>query len=351
MTIPALPSSGSTNWYGHYAALDQAARVGHIVVAGTGIDPTGVADSTTAIQAKLTEAAAVASTSGQGATIYFPPGTFKVTGLTLGASGITVRGAGFTATAIVSTSTTAHLFSATNLRNFTFSDMKLIGAGTGSVDGINLSATGSTAIFDCTFRNLYISDFGRNGIRTVDLCASSFDHVRVEGCDQDGFHFTDNGSSGLGGTSVTLSSCFANACGRYGYYIDGLLYSTFNGCATDSCTTGYFVNRSSALTFNSCGVEATASPGYGFALYNGTTAVVLNACYALNINAAGAGFRVGANGGLNSSRIILNACRVAGSTAPTYSLQVDANNAATTTNFYAHPSAANAGTGTVTVLA
>lgn len=55
-------------------AAHSGTYVAATIVTGTGIDPTGVADSTAAIHALRTAA-------GVGGTLYFPPGTYKVTGL------------------------------------------------------------------------------------------------------------------------------------------------------------------------------------------------------------------------------------------------------------------------------
>lgn len=62
-------------------------------VVDQGADPTGAADSTTAI----TNAIAAVALLG-GGEVYFPQGTFKHTGFTVSASGVILRGAGFNGT-------------------------------------------------------------------------------------------------------------------------------------------------------------------------------------------------------------------------------------------------------------
>ncbi len=252
--------------------------------------------------------------------------------------------------AIVTTSTSEHLFSGVRIRRITFEDLKLVGPGpsSGSADAIHLTGPSAYAVFDCVFRNLFITNFGRYGIYGEDFCGTVFDHVRIETCGTDGFHLVDNSSSGLGGTSCTFTSCYANACGRYGYYLHAVAYSTLISCSTDACTVGYVVDLCTAITFDACGVESTES--HGFCIYNGSTSINLNSCYALNIDATGSGFRVAANGGGNCSRILFNCCRVLGSTVPTYSMQVESANQATCIAFQRHPSAANATTGTVNYI-
>lgn len=89
------------------------AGIASVVMVGTGIDPTGAADSTTAIQAKLD------SLPSAGGWAHFPAGTFKVTGLTL-SKRATITGAGgnghpnvAAVTTITCASTTADAFAVT----------------------------------------------------------------------------------------------------------------------------------------------------------------------------------------------------------------------------------------------
>ncbi|MDP2304497.1 MAG: glycosyl hydrolase family 28-related protein [Pseudomonadota bacterium] len=75
-------------------------------VTAYGADPTGVADSTTAIQAAIA-AGSAASAAGGGAVVDLPAGTYRVDGLlSVGTSGVVLRGAGSTSTFVYFTKTT-----------------------------------------------------------------------------------------------------------------------------------------------------------------------------------------------------------------------------------------------------
>jgi len=303
-----------------------------------------------AIAAAIAAAMAITSTYGVATTVYFPPGTYLVSGgFTITVDGVSLAGAGEFSTAIRTTSTSAHLFSASSHRRLRIQDMRLIGAGSGSVDAVNLAAPSAYAVFDCVFRNVMISGFGRHGIYIEDACNCIFDHVRVESCGGDGFHLQDNSGSGIGGTSCAFTSCYANACTGNGYSFNALAYSSMNACSTDGCTIGYQLAFCTSISLNGCGVETPT--GHGFALFNGTTSCTLNACYALNVPGTASAFRIGTNGGANVSRVVLNACRSLGATVPQYTLNVDSTCEAVCIALQRHPSAPPATTGTVTYLA
>src|ERR1700722_16423954 len=86
-----------------------------------------------------------------------------------------------------------------------------------------------------------------------------------------------------GGTSCVFNACYASGNGSAGYYLS-IVYSTFNGCASDSNGYGYYIYGSSrSLTFNGCGAEsndAKSAPtnGVGFEIYGGKS-ITLNSCY------------------------------------------------------------------------
>jgi Pectate lyase superfamily protein len=83
-----LPASkGGTATNGTYAQLGSGAKTWVDVVANEGADPTGVADATTAINNAIT---AIATAGG---TVYFPPGTYLVSGSLIVPSGVRLLGA------------------------------------------------------------------------------------------------------------------------------------------------------------------------------------------------------------------------------------------------------------------
>lgn len=85
-------------------AISVASRLDQVIwVTDKGADPTGVADSTAAIQACIDELETrIGSNNYGGGVIYFPAGTFKcLTGLTINNSFITLQGQGTQSTTLV----------------------------------------------------------------------------------------------------------------------------------------------------------------------------------------------------------------------------------------------------------
>lgn len=83
----------------------------------------GSTDDTAAEQAAITAACV------SGGTVYWPPGTFKTSALTISCSNIALRGAGVSSTIITTASTTGNLFSFTGANNQAISDMQITYTG------------------------------------------------------------------------------------------------------------------------------------------------------------------------------------------------------------------------------
>jgi hypothetical protein len=68
-----------------------------------------------------------------------------------------------------------------------------------------------------------------------------------------------------GGTSLTMTGCYALKSDKWGYYLRGISYSTLVGCACDYANRsggggGYFFGACHGVTVSSCGCEVTAAP-------------------------------------------------------------------------------------------
>ena len=85
-----------------------------------GVDPTGVADSTTGEQAAINAVCAAG-----GGTLVFPAGTFKTSSLSLTCSNIQIRGAGLAATTINATTTSANVFAFSGVSNQGIRDLSI----------------------------------------------------------------------------------------------------------------------------------------------------------------------------------------------------------------------------------
>lgn len=141
MTMPSLPPQGSTAWYTWATGVQNAASavtdgrltdaslsaayVAATVMVGNGIDPTGIADCTAAVQAKVNAA-------GAGAVVYWPKGTYRC--LVGPLSGQTFTGPGV----IKRASTNGVTVAADGLSNFSLLGMTIDGGGGTSGDGTGL---------------------------------------------------------------------------------------------------------------------------------------------------------------------------------------------------------------------
>jgi hypothetical protein len=158
----------------------------------SGVDPTGVADSTTGIQAAF-DAAWDTNTKGWG-TVYFPPGEYLVTdtivvsptalGEGLIAAGVKVLGSGIYSTVILCSM-------AKPIFKFGSSEVVAFGSedgSSGSATSVRVQCSGMTLINNstnaasgcitlrggnqCQFDNLHINNLGGTGIRSYNECYS-----------------------------------------------------------------------------------------------------------------------------------------------------------------------------------
>lgn len=284
---------GTTSWYN--------------IVTMYGADPTGTADSTTAIQSAIN----AANTAG-GGVVYVPAGTYKISSALTISDHVCIKGDSRNNSLIRQSSTTADAFSWTgsNLEYVTFEDLQINGPGSGSGTGISLMAStgGNPNVLGCRFSNLLVQSFGADGIAAQLLIVSQFDNVIVTTCGGDGFSLT-----GSVDTSVVFNSCYANANRGTGYDLENLTYCTLNACAADSNNLGYYIFGSGGVTLNSCGAES--SP-YGFKISD-STGVVLNGC--LTFANSNTSFWVTNS----SSNISLIGLREAGPNGATASIRTD----------------------------
>lgn len=189
--------------------LQEMAQGVHAV--GSGIDPTGVADSTTALQAKINAAA----TSAYGKAVYLPAGTFLCAGLTL-PSGVSLIGYG-TVLQAPSAATAPILTIAGSVdctvRGITFKGnisqytADTLGAASGTQEGIRLDDSCELILIDdCWFRN-----FGLAGLRAQTV-GNPTTGSRFDGC------------------TNKITNCQAENC-YYGFWADTRAeYITFIGC-------------------------------------------------------------------------------------------------------------------------
>lgn len=196
-----------------------AAYVPSQIVTGAGVDKTGAADSTAAIQAKIDAAAAI------GGVVFFPAGRYKVTGLNLPA-GVTLVGEqtvfsaapSFGGSILEGSSATTDVITLTDRGGFYSSyalrHLKILGGR----DGISITGVR-------TFVDLYdveVAVTNRDGIHCEGQVEElHFRLVRLSGCVRDGFNFTPtpnvNNLSYL--DKCHFDSVYAAGNGRSGWYL------------------------------------------------------------------------------------------------------------------------------------
>lgn len=283
-------------------------------------DPAGVADSTTAISNAL------AALPSGGGTVYFPAGTYKLSGALSVPTGAVLQGAGEDVAILSQTSTSADTLSATDKRFITIRDLQLTGPSSGTGRGIAFLHS-AAAVAGISLENVIVQNFGGDGIHLETVITSALTKVRSQGNGGHGF-FANNG------TSVSFKACYANANTGNGYELDAMNYMQLDSCASDSNVIGYSVNGSSAVVLNACGSESCTD---GYKVLGSSANIVLQGCKVLGETAIG--FWVTGS----SVFCFLLGCREASpGVGATASFQVDSGSAAvvidpqnTTANSYA----------------
>lgn len=268
------------------------------------------ADDTTAIN----NAIAAASAAG-GGVVYFPAGTYKITGALTALTGIIYQGDGMNSSIIHQTSTSSDGISGTDKRYIVIRDLQLKGPSSGTGRGIALLFSASPAA-NLNFQNVIVQNWGGDGVHLETPITSTITNVRSQ----------SNGGNGFfqnSGTSVVYNGCYANGNTAAGFEVDAVNYQSYNSCGSDSNAIGYQINGSSAVVFNGCGSEVC---GVGFKVLGGAANISFLVCKVQTETSIG--FWVGGNSTFN----FLLGCREASPNGATAAIQVDAGSQATVIN-------------------
>jgi Pectate lyase superfamily protein len=261
------------------------------VVRQFGADPSGSTDSTTAILN------AIGALPASGGVVYFPAGTYKLSGVITIGSGVTLRGDGAQTTILQQTSTSANAIFVTEVSTYvtdvTIEDLQVLGPSSGTGVGIYGSADSDTqGIFRLRIANVVVTSFGGNGIEIHNPILSVLDQV------QSSFN-SANGIYLLGvpvGTSCSLISCYTKSNGSRGYYLSNMVYSGLVGCAADFNQNGYVFNVCAGVTVSGCGAESQTVDEFVFSGGASNTMTgcwtYQNAHYALNVLGGESGLSV-----------------------------------------------------------
>jgi hypothetical protein len=292
-TTPVAHAAGFTAYQvvsaGAYAQLRDTDWLN--VVTQFGADPTGTADATSIIQG------AIAALPAAGGVIYFPAGTYKLSGTLTVGSGITLAGDGPTLSVLHQTSTSANVIYITEPSTYvidvTITGLQVLGPNSGSGVGIYGSADSDTqGVWRVKIANVIVTSMGGNGIELHNPLLTTFDQV------QSSFN-ADNGFYLLGapvGTSCTFTSCYAKSNGSRGYYLHNVVYTALNGCAADFNQNGYVFNICAGVSVSGCGAESQAVDQFVFTGGNSNTMTACwtyqNAHYGLNVLGSESGLTV-----------------------------------------------------------
>lgn len=304
LTFVAAPASGTNNIYVRYdkalptgvtvasAITFLAAPAGAVArsieskdrdfisVKDFGAKGDGTTDDTAAVQTAIT--AISESQSRRGATLYFPRGHYKLTDtLTLtsyvtdNAINIALVGEGWLSTWLDFSSMTGAKdgIYVPNDQQVTIRGFYVKGSNNANTrDGIRFGSTagGSNAVSIFDISDVRVQAWGRDGVSHYNSYMGAMTRVYAianlrDGFRMDGFH-----------TSLTFRNCYArsNTAGA-GFRVNGMVYSHFEGCASDVNSYGFVLSNVRSTKFSGCGAEGNNLDGW-FAFADNTGAPTSN---------------------------------------------------------------------------
>jgi len=245
---------------------DLSNYVTEISVKSFGAVGDGINDDTSAIQNALNSLQSV------GGTLFFPQGNYKITDTLRVYEGTTIQGSGIggrsgdyqddpskenakPGTNIIQT--TANKDGIANATptayNIQLFDFILTGTGSGTGNGINFdwalgNQNSNGRLSHLTFKRLFITDFGANGMRLRTPILTTIEQVHSQRNGGNGFEVIQNGF----GNSFINTWATGNVIG---YHISGVMYNHFSGTAADYNNIGYSIEGCQSVTFSGIGAE------------------------------------------------------------------------------------------------
>jgi len=261
----------------------------------------GVTDDTAAIQAAID-----AVQNAGGGSLFFPSGTYNVTGLdTTDTSNpdLTLYGEN-TASSIISM--TASSGTALRLRpdNIIMRDIRVKGPASGTANGIYLKDTSGSGPKNSAFYNVGVYDF-TGGVGLInDGFANQFFNLVINNCD---IGYRDDGSGG----STSIYGGFISGNATYGIQIDGTLrHMLLSSVNIETNPTGFFAGASTAapnqLVFESCHFEGNTDRDVR--LGSGTSDVLFDHCRLGGTNSFTAQSILHAGGPAGRARVRVSGC-------------------------------------------
>lgn len=195
-----------------------------------------------------------------------------------------------------------------------------LGIANATRHGIFFGATaGSTSYASLgAFRNLRIQGCSGSGIVTSNSYMVSMEDIWARNSGQNGFVF-------LGfHTSLSVRRCWAAECAQTGWFLNGVIYSSFSACGADTNGfNGYALQNCAGIVFNGCGAEGNGRDAVNLVTSTSSTAgmpaqthnisgLIFNAFFAVgnNISSPGtyASFISASTADNRPIHVILNGC-------------------------------------------
>lgn len=220
-----------------------------------GADPTGVADSTAAIQAAIDATpTGTGYSTPSGGVIIFPTGIYHTTNSIYLKHGIVLQGE--QPVSIIESHGTNDVLTldADSLAYPGISHIcKIEGLAIRQI-GVNPNAAihlfATTNSITHQLKNIKVFGSFGYGIRTKTVIIGTIEYCIVQNATGIGFALEAPQNA------VTMTSCYATSSGGVGYDLSGVSYSTFNSLAADGNAGGGYRVRGDGLVFNGCGAEA-----------------------------------------------------------------------------------------------
>lgn len=233
-----------------------------------GADPTGVADSSAAINA------AIAAAASGGGVVRVPPGSYKVSAAAIQmSSGVILAGDGPAASILKPTGSNngVNVTSASAMADVGITGIQVQGPGSGTGIGILASAnSGALRVERLKVANVVVTGMGSHGAELDNTIMSVVDQCKAVG----------NGARGLyqnGGTTLRVSnSWFTGNTAERGFYANAVIATTLIACGSDSNAIGYEWLNSSTCAMVGCDVSGTVAAGG----LDGTS-IKINGCFGL----------------------------------------------------------------------
>lgn len=204
----------------------------------------GIHNDTVSIQNAIN----AAHTAG-GGIVFFPTGTYLIDHALTLYTGIDILGSGSEATLINQTSHTEAGLYAMDAASINVESILIEGPSTGSGVGINFAWTAAGNVPFLNFKDVWVRNFGGDGIALETPIVSHFDRVISQGNGGYGFNLYH------AGTSCTFTSCWARDNAQAGYHFYQSVYMALTACAADGNGIGYLVESAQSIGFFSCGAE------------------------------------------------------------------------------------------------